>query len=188
MAKQLFTNKQMINYLALLRAVNVGKRTVKMAELKALLTHAGFQNVQTYIQSGNVIFKSDERNTNSLRTNLEHLISEKFGFWVDVIIRDKDQMQKVMQNAPFNESEQAEWKQYVCYLNNQTSEEVAAVVESWNNRFEVYHLNGPELYVKLHKSLTGALVRYNQLEKIAKQPSTTRNWQVTQQLNQLIAM
>lgn len=176
----------MKNYLALLRAVNVGKRTVKMEELKKILHQAGFQAVQTYIQSGNVLLQSAEPDPHSLRVKLEQLISNKFGFWVDVILRDIVEMQQIVHSAPFTIDEQAEWKQYVCLLNQPPAQNVSEIIDTWNGPHEQYRLNGRELYVKLHKSLTGAPVKYNHLEKVAKQPSTTRNWNVIQHLYALL--
>jgi len=72
-----------ITYVAFLRAVNVaGQKLIKMPELIRVLASAGFRNVRTYIQSGNVIFDSASSNSTSLGRKLERTLAEAFGYKV----------------------------------------------------------------------------------------------------------
>lgn len=69
-------------YISILRGINVGgKRKIIMAELKSLYIDLGFSDVVTYIQSGNVIFKSKQNNITSLESKIENAILEKYGFF-----------------------------------------------------------------------------------------------------------
>lgn len=177
----------MKRYLALLRAVNVGQRTVKMDYLKKIFEEAGYRNVHTYIQSGNVIFDSTGENHEELINHLQEMLNRSCKFWIDVILRDSDQMQEVVNYAPFTEEETNEWKQYISFLNGPPAQGVHAIIHNWNNEKERYFLHESQLYVHLHKSLSGgAPVKYNHLEKIAKQPSTTRNWNTVKHLLKLL--
>src|SRR5688572_22236820 len=72
--------------LALLRGVNVGGRVLPMAALRELCTGLGWREVRTYIQSGNVVFESDDKPA-ALEAALEAAITERFGFKVQVIVR-----------------------------------------------------------------------------------------------------
>ena len=73
-----------------------------MAELKKLYESLEFKNVQTYIQSGNVIFECSDANVSKLISNIEKKIKESFGFDVLVLIRTKDEFQKLIKNTPFS--------------------------------------------------------------------------------------
>ena len=78
----------MTTYIALLRGINVGgNKIIKMQDLKTMLQSLSFHNVRTYIQSGNVIFESDEESESFLSGVIERQIHEVFGFEVSVIIR-----------------------------------------------------------------------------------------------------
>ena len=87
-------------YVALLRGINVGgKNPVPMAELRDALTHAGFDAVRTYIQSGNVLFRSAAE-ASGLETRLETVITERFGFPVPVVVRSLRRLRAVVAKAP----------------------------------------------------------------------------------------
>lgn len=92
----------MKTYIALLRGINVGgHKKVPMAELRDLLTKSGLQNVQTYIQSGNVIFQSSE-NASELETKIQKLIVNHFGFDVSVIVKTNNELQTIFDASPFS--------------------------------------------------------------------------------------
>jgi uncharacterized protein (DUF1697 family) len=71
-----------------------------MADLKSCLESAGYSNVKTYIQSGNVIFESDERNVEKLTNEIEELLSKEFNYESKVVIRTHEQVKKIIENAP----------------------------------------------------------------------------------------
>lgn len=77
----------MNTYTALLRGINVsGQRMINMKDLKALFQKAGYGNVMTYIQSGNIVFESDEKNTKTLIKNIGEMIKQHYGFEVPVMV------------------------------------------------------------------------------------------------------
>ncbi|MBP0903532.1 DUF1697 domain-containing protein [Mariniflexile gromovii] len=95
-------------YIALLRGVNVGgHKKVPMATLRDLLTAAGFQKVQTYIQSGNVIFQSTAE-ASELEKTIQNLILNHFGFEVSVILKTNKELQAILNNCPFSEEKKME--------------------------------------------------------------------------------
>lgn len=90
-----------IQYLALLRGINVGgNNIIKMVDLKACFESIGFTDVLTYIQSGNVLFKSDEQNIDKLITKVEHELSTRFSYQSKVVIVSQDQLESIVKNAP----------------------------------------------------------------------------------------
>lgn len=88
-------------YVALLRGINVGgNRKVEMKLLKESFEQAGMRSVKTYINSGNVIFETNESDQVSLADNLEKVIEEKFSFQVKVLLRDIKDMKSVVEALP----------------------------------------------------------------------------------------
>ena len=84
--------------MALLRAVNVGKRRVAMADLRALLESLGYEHVRTYVNSGNAVFHGPD----SVRAEaLEASLEQRFGFAVSVALRTGAQLERVLEVNPF---------------------------------------------------------------------------------------
>jgi uncharacterized protein (DUF1697 family) len=92
----------MAGYVALLRGINVGgKNPVRMVDLRACVESAGFTDVVTYIQSGNVVFAAPTgRKGAALEQALEALLSQRFGFPLSVVVRSRAQMRAVVAAAP----------------------------------------------------------------------------------------
>ncbi|MDB5083637.1 MAG: hypothetical protein JWN30_523 [Bacilli bacterium] len=89
-------------YIALLRGINVGgKNIIKMADLRHTFETLGFKQVKTYIQSGNVLFESDD-DEDSLRQRIEHEIESDFGISLTVILRTVEEIERIIENCPFD--------------------------------------------------------------------------------------
>ncbi|MBK7267288.1 MAG: DUF1697 domain-containing protein [Ignavibacteriales bacterium] len=96
----------MPQYIALLRGINVsGHKIIKMAELKELLMSIGFRNVQTYIQSGNVVFESDDTSIPDLELSIMSGIAGKYGFDVEVMVRTVNEFSRIIETNPFPDAE-----------------------------------------------------------------------------------
>ncbi len=103
-------------YIALLRGINVsGQKIIKIDELRKLFESLGFKNVKTYIQSGNVIFNSQIESIDKIVKLIEKKIKEVFSFDVTVIIRNRDELGKIIQTNPFSKTKPIE-KLYVIFL------------------------------------------------------------------------
>jgi uncharacterized protein (DUF1697 family) len=90
-----------VRYVALLRGINVGGKTlVKMADLKACVEGLGFDNVSTYIASGNVLFENAERDTAKLETKIERAIEKRFRVAVKVVVLDRSAYARIVKAIP----------------------------------------------------------------------------------------
>lgn len=99
----------MKTYIALLRGINVaGHKKIPMAELRALLEKSGMTNVQTYIQSGNVIFQSPENEIKKLEETIKKSLLNHFGFEVPVLVRTRQELLSIFNNCPFSEAQKEE--------------------------------------------------------------------------------
>src|SRR5437867_2048501 len=95
----------MITYVAFLRAINVaGQKLIKMPELTRILSSAGFRNVRTYIQSGNVIFDSASANSTALTRKLERTLKEAFGYQVTVVLKTLAELKHLVMRDSFKQA------------------------------------------------------------------------------------
>jgi uncharacterized protein (DUF1697 family) len=90
-----------VRYAALLAAVNVGKRRIAMADLRELLTGAGFDDVRTYLASGNVVFAADEADEDALAAKISAALKDRYGFEVPCLVRGNAYLNAVLEACPF---------------------------------------------------------------------------------------
>jgi uncharacterized protein (DUF1697 family) len=91
----------MTPYVALLRGINVGgKNPIRMSDLTACFETNGFRDVATYIQSGNVVFTSDERRSGELTARIERMLSEAFPYEASIVLRTHRQLRAIVDGAP----------------------------------------------------------------------------------------
>src|SRR5260370_28332461 len=92
----------MPTYISMLRGINVGgHKKIKMDQLRKSFEALGFEQVKTYIQSGNVVFRGGKVSTQVLSRKIEAKTLGDFGFSVSVISRTQDEMERTIQNNPF---------------------------------------------------------------------------------------
>ena len=91
----------MKRYIALLRGINIsGKNRIPMAELKKGFEDLSFQNVKTYLNSGNVIFSNGEEDNQALKSIIEQMIKERFGLQIPVYVITKEKLEDILDHAP----------------------------------------------------------------------------------------
>lgn len=118
-----------MNYLALLRGVNVGgKGLIRMSELKECLEKAGFTDVRTYIQSGNVLFAAPKTDTGRLAGKIEAAIEKKFAMKVGVVVFAENEWRAIVHSAPKSWGKNKNWKHNLLALLPGT--ETADVIEA----------------------------------------------------------
>ncbi len=106
-----------MQYVALLRGINVGgNNLIKMSELKACIDDAGFYNVRTYIQSGNILFETDESDVVTITRRIEQAITDMFHLTIPVVVMSQSQLEKVIREAPKSWGESPEWKHNLLFL------------------------------------------------------------------------
>ncbi|RKE18810.1 DUF1697 domain-containing protein [Streptomyces sp. TLI_171] len=105
----------MVTYIAFLRAINVGGRTVKMDRLRELFAGLGLEGVRTYIQSGNVFFRTGETDRKALAERIGAALEEGLGYPVPVMLRTLEEVEAVVALDPFADVEVTEDKR-LCVL------------------------------------------------------------------------
>ncbi|MFL9843414.1 DUF1697 domain-containing protein [Flavobacterium rhizosphaerae] len=181
----------MPKYLALFRAVNVsGHNIIKMEHLRKLMENNGFKNVATYIQSGNVVFETDETNKAKIAKNLEVLLYKEYGHDVFIFILDKADLEKVIDSNPYTtrEPEPSGIKKFfVCFLAGDVSPQGIDQMNKFNRSDDVYKAIGNILYLKLSQSAADSKLTNSFIEGKLKLKATTRNWNTTLKLLEMLS-
>jgi uncharacterized protein (DUF1697 family) len=134
-------------HIVLLRGINLGaKRRVAMSPLRDLLTDAGFEDVRTYVQSGNVVLAS-HNSPERVGRQSERLISEAFGFDVSVVVRSRDELAEVVARNPLGDVVTEPKRYQVSFLSSELDGERVDVIAALASESERFVASGRELYV-----------------------------------------
>jgi uncharacterized protein (DUF1697 family) len=166
----------------LLRGVNVGgKNKLPMGELRELFESLGHSEVSTFIQSGNVIFTSNDSLTPK---ELEAAIESRFGFQITVILRTPAELERVVKANPFRSADPS--KLHVGFMAGKPATAVVARLDNERFRPEEFAVRGAELYLHLPNGMARTkLPAY--LDRQLKIPTTVRNWNTVKKLIELSA-
>ncbi len=180
----LIKKNKMNKKIAILRGINVGgKRKILMADLKSLCEKLQWDNVKTYIQSGNVIFNSDKFNV-ALEDELENSIAEKFGFDVPVIVRNAKEFQDLIEKNPFIKDSDIT-QLHVTFLKEKPTEENINNTKTYNYEPDKFQINEKEVFVYCMGKYHQSKLTNNFFEKKLKIGATTRNWKTVLKLQEL---
>ncbi|WP_061249955.1 DUF1697 domain-containing protein [Leptospira alstonii] len=165
----------MKTYIAMLRGINVsGQKKILMKDLSSLFISLGFTNVKTYIQSGNVLFQSKNKNVEELILSIEKKILEAFGFEAAVFIRTKEELKSVLGSNPFPKKDPS--RIYVSFLNESKKNPDMTEIESAKVKGEELIVRNREIYFFSPKGYGATKLSNNFLEKKLNVAATTRNW------------
>ena len=164
---------------ALLRGINVGGHgQIKMDALRELCESLDVRGAQTYIQSGNVVFKTNERDLERLRKRLEEAIERKFGFRPAVILRTAAEVRTVIAKNPFRTRRDIEpGRLLVMFL----AGDPGPVRQIEANPEEV-RIGGREVYVHYPNGMGRSKLSFALIEKTLGTAGTGRNWNTVQKL------
>lgn len=182
----------MMKYISILRGINVGgNRKILMKDLKELYQNLGFQNVQTYIQSGNVIFDTDNLNQIDISQQLEKAIFEKYDFEVPVIIRTKEELLNIQSSNPFVKNEEEKQNKldnlHLTFLEEvPTTENIEKVKEIESTILDKFEIIENNIFVFCEGKYHTSKLTNNFFEKKLKTKATTRNWKTIEKLTELM--
>src|SRR5579864_178172 len=174
-------------YIALLRGINIGPhKRMKMEKLRASCEGLGFDKVQTFIQSGNVVFQAAKLASTTASKKLEHRILKDFGFSVDVISRTREEMGKIIQNNPWAKERGIDpAKLHVAFLSDVPSAEAAKKLESLTIKPDKVHTADREIYFYFPNGVSGKRLWKHPLDRVLAIPVTMRNWNTVNSLYEM---
>lgn len=171
-------------FISLLKGVNLaGHRKVKMEDLRALYESLGFENVQTYINSGNVIFRTSSRNAGKLRSRIEDAIEHACGFRTQVMLRTPAEVREVIARSPFAARKGIDGsKLAVHFLADELSTSARQQLLAMDFGPEELHVEAWELHVYYTNGMARPRLSMAQVERMMKTVSTARNWNTVRKL------
>jgi uncharacterized protein (DUF1697 family) len=178
----------MTAFVSLLRGINVGGHyKIRMGDLKELYESLSFKDVLPYIQSGNVVFTSDEADPVRLRRQIEEGLEKKFGFHVEVIIRTSVELREIIDNNPFQSQQSKESKWVVVMFLAARPDETAQedLFKTYIGPEELFII-GKEVYIYYTQGIGRSKLSHSLIEKKLKTVGTARNWNTILQLQKLV--
>ncbi|MET7680738.1 DUF1697 domain-containing protein [Streptomyces sp. NPDC005423] len=178
----------MTTYAALLRGINVGgARKLPMAELRALMEELGHLGVRTHLQSGQAVFTVGRGDEDSLAAGLAEAIEGRFGFAVDVIVRDHAYLKAIVDACPFPAAALEARQLHVTYLSAPVEEERYADVDRAAHLPEEFRFGDRALYLYAPDGLgrSRLAVELSRPRRVKGLTATTRNWNTVVKLAEL---
>lgn len=168
-------------YITLLRGINVGGHNIiKMADLKQLLGTMGLTNVQTYIQSGNIVFES-EADSEELSRRIEQEIKDTFGCSVPVILRTSTEWEQMIDHCPYPIETLADGESvHLTLLSETPSQEALTKLQNFQSGVDQYAVQDKVIYLFLRQNFRDSKLPV-QLQKLGVS-ATIRNWKTTMKL------
>jgi uncharacterized protein (DUF1697 family) len=180
----------MSTYISVLRGINVGgKRKMLMADLTSLYETLGFSNVQTYIQSGNVIFNyNGDDNIRGLGTKIQEIIHMKYGYEVPVVVLQADELVKIQQSNPFIMNGISDIERlHLAFLSDLPHVEHLAELNKLVFPTDKFKVNGKSIYLFCAGKSSDSKLTNHLFERILKVSATIRNWKTVTKLAELYA-
>lgn len=177
----------MITYIAILRGINVsGKRIIKMDALKKMFAELHFENIRTYIQSGNIVFEAKKTNLKLLETMLSAEIKKQFGFDVPVLVLTADELKFIINKNPFIHNKSIDPAHlHVTFLNDEPVNTLAAKISVTDYLPDEFSVTGKTVYLFCPNGYGNTKLNNAFFEHKLKVAATTRNWKTTCQLLQI---
>lgn len=170
--------------IAFLRGINVsGHNILPMAELRGMMTGLGYEGVQTYIQSGNILFRSKETNHAKLAATLQDQIFQHFGIQSPVIIRTAHELENVLKaDGRLHEKETLLDRIYYTFLADFPAAENIEKLRSYPAGSDLSTVQGKEVYLYCPGGYGSTKLNNNLIEKLLGVTATTRNLKTVQKM------
>ena len=177
----------MQTHLALLRGINVsGHNMIKMEILKTTLQNIGFQNVQTYIQSGNVFVDTDEENPAKVGFLIKQEIYKTFGYDVPIIVIDQSDLANCLTNNPYLKDKDLDTKKlYVAFVSVLLNKDSINQLKVSQFKPDEVHIDGSWIYIKYAVGAGKTRLDQKYIEKKLNCVTTIRNWNTVNQLRKM---
>jgi uncharacterized protein (DUF1697 family) len=176
----------MTTFVAMLRGVNVGARNkIKMTDLEALFVGLGHTAVVTYIQSGNVVFKSRSKSSSAIAHAIDERITRDLGLDVRVLMRSQEELAKVARANPFLKSGVDRARLHVTFLADKPDAELVRAAGGFDAGVDEFRVVGREVYLHCPNGYGKTKINNGFFERRLQAVATTRNWNTVTKLLEL---
>ncbi|MRI01825.1 DUF1697 domain-containing protein [Kriegella sp. EG-1] len=179
----------MQTYIVLLRGINVsGQKKIIMADLRKILERSNFQEVETYIQSGNIVLKTNIDDCKKVAFKIKSEIAETFGFDVFVLVKKYDELKDIFEANPFSDPADIENKQvYFTLLSNSPQSEIVADFKKLKFTNDQFSIKNNCVYLNYINGAGKAKLTNNLIERKLKVAATSRNYRTMVKLLEMSA-
>ena len=176
----------MKTWLALLRGVNVGgANLLPMKQLAAAFEQAGFRSVRTYIQSGNVIFRSGSGTPSTLQARISRLILKEFGLQPQVMVISGEELAAAVRDNPFPDAEKDHKSVHLYFLGEAPGNADLEPLARLDTGREKFALKGRVFYLHTPDGFPQSIVR-SRIERCLRVAATARNWRTANELLKML--
>jgi uncharacterized protein (DUF1697 family) len=175
----------------MLRGINVtGHHTVRMVDLRVLCESLGFADVETYIQSGNIVSRSGQKSSPAIAAAIVNAIKRKFGFSINVIIREPGELRRIIKRNPFVGLRGVdETRLHVTFLEEDPSRALVKALGPLTAKTkDEFKVIDKEVYLYCPNGYGKTLLSDTFVEKNLKVAATTRNWYTVKTLSSMAGM
>lgn len=173
-------------HIALLRGVNVGgKNRLAMKDLAAMFEAAGCRDVETYIQSGNAIFKTSPARAKNLRAALERALFAHLGNKIVLVLRTGAELRSIARANPFLAAGADPDTLHVAFLVDAPSALQVAALDAGRSRPDAFAVRGREIYLHLPKGVAKTRLTNDYFDRTLKTTATVRNWRTVLALSEM---
>jgi len=155
---------------------------MKMDELKAVFAELGFENVKSYINSGNLAFDTKKTSESKLIKKIEDAVESRFGRRVHIMVRDQNDIERLLKNNPFDGQYESHKHMHVLFLKEPLPAEKEKLLQASALPGEKYEVRGREIYNLLPNGVAGSLLTKGFFEKKPVVAYTGRNWRTVEKL------
>ena len=167
----------------MLRGINLGgANQMKMDELKAVFAELGFENIKSYINSGNLAFDTKKTSESKLIKKIEDAVESRFGRRVHIMVRDQNDIERLLKNNPFDGQYESHKHMHVLFLKEPLPAEKEKLLQASALPGEKYEVRGREIYNLLPNGVAGSLLTKGFFEKKPVVAYTGRNWRTVEKL------
>ena len=174
----------MQTYISILRGINVsGHKMIKMDTLRGIYESMGFKHVQTYIQSGNVVFQGKKIQHQELEKKISKKIQETFGHEVPVLIKEAEELRGVLNNNPFLQKRKEDVsKLHLTFLSGEPEQVKIDKMKEGNYASDEFIVDGRNIYLFCPHGYGNTKLNNSFFENKLKLVATTRNWKTINEL------
>lgn len=178
----------MAKYVALLRGINLGGRTVKMDRLRQMFEDLGYTQVGTLLASGNVVFDAGAEKAGAITTKIEKEIAKVFGFDVHIILRSQKQINALVKAEPFKGIKVTpKTRLYITFLTDKPNSKLKIPYKSMGGGYTIRAVQPGHIVSFLDLAKGGTIDAMEILEEEFGEQITTRNWNTMMKIHNLLS-
>jgi len=175
------------HYAAFFRGINVGgKHMVPMTELRALFEDAGATEVRSYLQSGNVVFRT-ATSAARMASAVEAALERRFRFSAPIVVRTRVELAAVLANNPYLRPDSEPAKLHVLFLSDTPAARAVAALDPKRSPPDEFSVRGREIYLSLPNGSARTKLTTSYFDSALAVTSTARNWRTVTALHDMLA-